>query len=60
MPAATGLIVTLTQIGYGLGQLLIVPLGDLLENRRLADTVGSIAALALLSRGLCHVAGARF
>ncbi|MGO7793393.1 MFS transporter, partial [Rhizobium ruizarguesonis] len=27
-PAATGLIVTLTQIGYGLGLLLIVPLGD--------------------------------
>jgi len=31
---ATGLIVTMTQIGYGLGLLLIVPLGDLIENRR--------------------------
>ncbi|MGO4439589.1 MFS transporter [Rhizobium sp. RAF56] len=48
-PAATGLIVTLTQIGYGLGQLLIVPLGDLLENRRLVTLLVSIAALALLS-----------
>ena len=32
---AAGLIVTLTQIGYTLGLLFVVPLGDLLENRRL-------------------------
>ncbi|MEO5933978.1 MAG: MFS transporter, partial [Duganella sp.] len=32
---AAGLIVTLTQIGYTIGLLFIVPLGDLLENRRL-------------------------
>ncbi|KQQ32597.1 MFS transporter [Duganella sp. Leaf126] len=35
---AAGLIVTLTQIGYTLGLLFIVPLGDLLENRRLIVT----------------------
>ncbi|MGO4564192.1 MFS transporter [Rhizobium sp. 2YAF20] len=48
-PAATGLIVTLTQIGYGLGLLLIVPLGDLLENRRLVLTLISCAAIALVA-----------
>ncbi|MBB5573482.1 MULTISPECIES: MFS transporter [Rhizobium] len=47
-PAATGLIVTLTQIGYGLGLLLIVPLGDLLENRRLVLTLIGLSAVALV------------
>ncbi|MCC2613316.1 MFS transporter [Neorhizobium sp. Rsf11] len=52
LPAhATGLIVTLTQIGYGLGLLLIVPLGDLLENRRLIVTMVGAAAIALLAAG---------
>jgi MFS family permease len=44
---ATGLIATMTQIGYGLGLLLIVPLGDLIENRRLALILLTIAGLAL-------------
>ena len=49
-PAQSGLIVTLTQVGYGLGLLFVVPLGDLFENRRLILTVlalGIVAALGL-------------
>jgi predicted MFS family arabinose efflux permease len=51
-PAATGLIVTLTQIGYGLGLLLIVPLGDLTENRRLVLTLIAVSAVALIGAAL--------
>ena len=46
-PEAAGLVVTLTQIGYCLGLLFIVPLGDLLENRRLIVT-GLIFTSAML------------
>ncbi len=52
--AAAGLVVTLTQCGYGLGLLLIVPLSDRIENRRLIALalVGTAvsAAVAGLSR----------
>ncbi|HWW06379.1 MFS transporter [Collimonas sp.] len=51
-PAATGLIVTLTQIGYGAGLLFIVPLGDLLETRRLVLTLIGLATLSLLAAAL--------
>ena len=54
-PAAAGLIVTLTQIGYCIGLLFIVPLGDLLENRRLIVTglaaTGAALALAASASG---------
>jgi predicted MFS family arabinose efflux permease len=45
---ATGLIVTLTQIGYGLGLLFVVPLGDLIETRRLVLVALAISFGALL------------
>ncbi|RWO65224.1 MAG: MFS transporter [Mesorhizobium sp.] len=47
-PRAGGLIVTLTQIGYGLGLLFIVPLGDLVENRKLALALIIVAIAGLL------------
>lgn len=45
--AAAGLIVTLTQVGYALGLFFIVPLGDLVENRRLVFVLLLGTALAL-------------
>jgi len=44
---AAGLVVTLTQIGYCLGLALVVPLGDLLENRRLICSILCVTAAAL-------------
>ncbi|MES3021523.1 MAG: MFS transporter [Pseudomonadota bacterium] len=46
---SAGLVVTLTQIGYTLGLLFIVPLGDLLENRRLIVCGLLFTAVALLA-----------
>jgi predicted MFS family arabinose efflux permease len=51
-PQAAGLIVAVTQLGYCAGLLLIVPLGDLVENRRLVLAVTSLGALALVGAGL--------
>ena len=51
-PESTGLIVTLTQLGYGCGLLLLVPLADLVENRRLTVTLTLACAFALTLLGL--------
>jgi predicted MFS family arabinose efflux permease len=50
-PAVVGLVVTLTQIGYALGLIFIVPLGDLVDRRRLivGQTLLSVAALAVVA-----------
>ena len=46
-PKAAGLVVTMTQIGYGVGLFFIVPLGDLIENRKLVLFVMTLGASAL-------------
>jgi predicted MFS family arabinose efflux permease len=51
-PAATGIIVTFTQLGFGAGLLLIVPVADLVENRRLVFILTGIAMAGLLGAAL--------
>lgn len=47
-----GLIVTISQIGYILGLIFLVPLGDRLERRGLLTVTSSLTALALLGMAL--------
>ncbi|UFN50302.1 MFS transporter [Roseomonas sp. OT10] len=49
--SAAGLVVTLTQVGYGAGLFLLVSLADLVENRRLIllTTAGVVAGLLLVA-----------
>lgn len=47
-PDFAGAIVTLTQLGYGLGLLFIVSLADLVENRKLVLVTMGITTLALI------------
>ena len=59
-PAAIGLVVTLTQVGYALGLIFIVPLGDLLDRRRLVVVQGIISAAALVAVATARTEGVLF
>ncbi|HAT1609231.1 TPA: MFS transporter [Raoultella planticola] len=51
-PGRVGLVVTLTQIGYAVGLLFIVPLGDLVNRKYLVITQLLLLATALTVAGL--------
>jgi predicted MFS family arabinose efflux permease len=53
-PDAYGLVVTLTQFGYAIGLLLLVPLGDFVENRRLMTITLLCGSVTLLLTSLAH------
>ncbi|MCD5314967.1 MFS transporter [Kineosporia babensis] len=56
-PARASALVTVTQIGYALGIFLLVPLGDVLNRRRLIPTVLVLSAASLLAAALSPVYG---
>jgi predicted MFS family arabinose efflux permease len=47
--SAVGLVLTLTQVGYALGLIFIVPLGDLVDRRRLIVGQGILSVVALIA-----------
>jgi len=49
--------VTMAQVSYGLGLLLLVPLGDMLERRRLVLALMLLAACGMLASGVSGLVG---
>ena len=59
-PALAGSVVSVTQIGYGIGLFFLVSLADLVENKRLVLTLLALTTLGLLGVGLATGAAVFF
>ncbi|WP_394778946.1 MFS transporter [Undibacterium sp.] len=53
---SASLVVSLTQIGYAFGLFFLVPLGDLLENRRMMIVTVLVAVASLMCAAFAHQA----
>jgi predicted MFS family arabinose efflux permease len=51
-PTTIGLVAVATQVGYTFGILFVLPLGDLIDRRRLTVSLGTILVLAALGCAL--------
>ncbi|MEV4534794.1 MFS transporter [Asanoa sp. NPDC049518] len=57
-PSGAGWLITSTQVGYALGVLLIAPLGDVVDRRRLVPGMLLCSSVALLLCAVAPTAGA--
>jgi predicted MFS family arabinose efflux permease len=53
-PATIGMVVTLTQAGYAFGLLFLVPLGDIVDRRKLIVGQTFLSAIALVVVGMAR------
>lgn len=55
-PASIGIVMTMTQVGYALGLIFIVPLGDLIDRRALIVGQAVLSVAALIAVGFAPTA----
>ena len=59
-PSSIGFVVTLTQLGYALGLIFLVPLGDIIDRRRLVIGQGVLSVFALIGVAIAQTEAVLF